>query len=59
VLLGALVALCGVVSLTSVVAAIGERFAGGLADGNAAAAAAAFDIVRAAKEEVTARVAAD
>jgi len=59
VLLGALVALCGVVSLTSLLAAIGERFAGDLADGNAAAAVAAFEIVRAPKEEVTARVAAD
>ena len=47
VLLGGLAALCGVVSLDSVVAAVRERFHGAVADGNAAAAAAAHAAVSA------------
>ena len=45
-LLGAFAAQTGVVSLGSVVRAIGERFAGPLGQGNAGAAAAAFALVR-------------
>lgn len=45
VLLGAFAALTGVVSLQSVIGAIGKRFKGKLADGNSAAAAAAYDFV--------------
>jgi len=47
VLLGAFAALTGVVSLQSVIDAIGKRFKGKLADGNSAAAAAAYDFVTA------------
>jgi pyruvate ferredoxin oxidoreductase gamma subunit len=47
VLLGGLAALCGVVSLDSVVAAVHERFAGAVADGNAAAATEAYRLVTA------------
>ncbi|MBI3686049.1 MAG: 2-oxoacid:acceptor oxidoreductase family protein [Actinobacteria bacterium] len=46
-LLGGFAALTGQVSIESVVAAIRERFAGAVADGNEAAARAAFDEVRA------------
>jgi pyruvate ferredoxin oxidoreductase gamma subunit len=45
-LLGGLAALTGVVSLESIVAAIKDRFAGKTGDGNAAAAAAAYELVR-------------
>jgi pyruvate ferredoxin oxidoreductase gamma subunit len=45
-LLGAFAALTGVVSLQSVAAAIGERFAGQIREGNIAAARAAHDLVR-------------
>jgi pyruvate ferredoxin oxidoreductase gamma subunit len=45
VLLGAFAALTRVVSLQSVIDAIGKRFKGKLADGNSAAASAAFDFV--------------
>ena len=45
-LLGGFAALTRVVSLEAVLAAIGEKFAGKVADGNAAAARAAFDFVR-------------
>jgi pyruvate ferredoxin oxidoreductase alpha subunit len=43
-LLGGFAAVSGVVSIESVVAAIGERFSGAVADGNAAAAREAFTI---------------
>lgn len=46
VMLGALAGLSGVVSIESVKAAISERFRGRVADGNNAAAAEAFEIVR-------------
>jgi pyruvate ferredoxin oxidoreductase gamma subunit len=45
VLLGAFAALTRVVSLASVIDAIGKRFKGGLAEGNSAAATAAFEFV--------------
>jgi pyruvate ferredoxin oxidoreductase gamma subunit len=45
-LLGGFAALTRVVSLEAVLAAIGEKFAGKVAAGNAAAARAAFDFVR-------------
>jgi len=45
VLLGGFAALSGVVSLESVRAAIGERFSGAVAEGNLAAASAAYRIV--------------
>ena len=45
-LLGGFAALTWAVSLDSVLAAINERFAGKVAEGNAAAARAAFDFVR-------------
>jgi pyruvate ferredoxin oxidoreductase gamma subunit len=44
-MLGGFAALTGMVSLDSVVAAINGRFAGAVAEGNAAAARAAFDFV--------------
>jgi pyruvate ferredoxin oxidoreductase gamma subunit len=50
-LLGGVAALCRLVSLASVQAAIRDRFPGAIADGNAAAAAAAYEIVRAAAKE--------
>jgi pyruvate ferredoxin oxidoreductase gamma subunit len=46
VLLGGFAALTGAVSLDAVVAAIRDRFTGKLADGNAAGAQRAFDMVR-------------
>ena len=46
-LLGGFAALTGLVSLESVAAAIRERFPGPVGDGNAAAAAAAYELVRA------------
>jgi pyruvate ferredoxin oxidoreductase gamma subunit len=49
-LLGAFAALTGAVTLASVIAAIRERFAGPLGEGNAAAARAAFDHARDALE---------
>jgi len=52
VLLGGFAALSGLVSLSSVIAAIAERFDGRVADGNIAAATAAFEFVRAEKEEL-------
>ncbi len=45
-LLGGFVALTGMVSLAGLDQAIGERFGGALADGNRAAARAAYDAVR-------------
>jgi pyruvate ferredoxin oxidoreductase gamma subunit len=45
-LLGGFAALSGLITIDSVTAAIRDRFTGALADGNAAAAAAAFDYVR-------------
>jgi pyruvate ferredoxin oxidoreductase gamma subunit len=51
-LLGGFAALCGVVSLKSVGWAIGERFSGAVATGNVAAAARAFEIVRAQIKEL-------
>lgn len=53
VLLGGFAALTYVVSLDSISAAIRERFAGAVADGNIAGAAAAFRRVRATRREVT------
>ena len=55
VLLGGLAALSGVVSLDAVVGAINERFKGPLAEGNAAAAAAAYNIVAEQQEGVASR----
>ena len=46
VLLGAFAALTSVISLTSVTAAIRERFTGTLAEGNVAGAERAFELVR-------------
>lgn len=54
-LLGGLAALCGRVSLGSVEAALRLRFSGAVADGNAAAAAAGYEIVAAELREVDAR----
>ena len=52
-LLGGFAALTWAVSLDSVLAAINERFAGKVAEGNAAAARAAFDFVRDEREALT------
>jgi pyruvate ferredoxin oxidoreductase gamma subunit len=52
VLLGGLAALTGVVALESVVSAIAERFEGKVAEGNAAAARAAFAFVVDEREEL-------
>ena len=46
VLLGAFAALAGVISLASVAAAIRDKFSGKVAEGNIAAASAAFDYVK-------------
>ena len=46
VLLGGFAAISGVVTLDAVAAAIGEKFKGKLADGNIAAASAAYDFVK-------------
>ena len=53
VLLGGFAALSGLVSIGSVAQAIREKFSGRLADGNVAAAEAAFEFVRAEMQEVT------
>ena len=53
VLVGGFAALSGLISLESVTAAIREKFHGRLGDGNAAAAAAAFELVRGQMKEVT------
>jgi len=52
-LLGGFAALTWVVSLDAVLAAINERFTGTVAEGNAAAARAAFDFVRDEREALT------
>ena len=52
VLLGGFAALSGLVSLASVTTAIGRRFAGRVAEGNIAAATAAYEFVRAEQEEL-------
>ena len=52
-LLGGFAALTGVVELRSVITAISGRFAGAKADGNIAAATAAYGFVRAEREELT------
>jgi len=52
VLLGGFAALSGVVSIDSVAAAIEDKFTGRLAEGNIAAARAAFDVVRKEMEEL-------
>ena len=52
-LLGGFAALTWAVSLDSVLAAINERFTGKVAEGNAAAARAAFDFVRDEREALT------
>ena len=53
VLLGGFAALSGLISIDSVAQAIREKFSGRLADGNVAAAEAAFEFVRAETQEVT------
>jgi pyruvate ferredoxin oxidoreductase gamma subunit len=53
VLVGGFAALSGLISLDSVAAAIRAKFRGGLGDGNAAAAAAAFELVKRETQEVT------
>jgi len=50
-LLGAFAALTGVITLPSVVAAIRERFAGAVGEGNAAAAEAAYELALGARKE--------
>ncbi len=52
-LLGGLAALTGVVSLAAVEAAIRDRFSGTVAEGNAAAASAAFDFVTSERKALT------
>jgi pyruvate ferredoxin oxidoreductase gamma subunit len=52
-MLAGLAAAAAVVSLDAVLAAIGERFAGQVATGNAAAARAAFEYVRAERRELS------
>jgi pyruvate ferredoxin oxidoreductase gamma subunit len=52
-MLGGLAALSGAVSLDAVLAAISERFTGKTADGNAAAARAAFEYVTAERKALT------
>ncbi|MDQ7910184.1 2-oxoacid:acceptor oxidoreductase family protein [Phytohabitans sp. ZYX-F-186] len=52
-LLGGFAALCALIRLESVTAAIRARFAGPLGDANAAAAAAAYDLVHAGRKEPT------
>ncbi len=52
-LLGGFAAISGLISLDAVIAAIGEKFAGKVADGNIAAATAAYEMVRGATREVT------
>ncbi|MGH3184107.1 MAG: 2-oxoacid:acceptor oxidoreductase family protein, partial [Streptosporangiaceae bacterium] len=52
-LLGGFAALTWAVSLDSVVAAIEDKFTGQVAAGNVAAARAAFDFVREAREALT------
>jgi len=58
-LLGGFAALTWAVSLESVLAAIGDRFTGAVAAGNAAAAQAAFDFVRDEREALTVRARSD
>jgi pyruvate ferredoxin oxidoreductase gamma subunit len=53
VLVGGFAALSGLISLDSVVAAIRQKFRGKLGDGNAAAAAAAYELVQRETKEVT------
>jgi pyruvate ferredoxin oxidoreductase gamma subunit len=53
VLVGGFAALSGLISLESVTEAIREKFPGKLGDGNAAAAAAAFELVQPEAKEVT------
>jgi pyruvate ferredoxin oxidoreductase gamma subunit len=52
-MLGGFAALTGMVSLEAVLAAINDRFAGAVADGNAQAARAAFDFVTDEREALT------
>ena len=58
-LLGGFAALTWAVSLDSVLAAINERFTGKVAEGNGAAARAAFDFVRDEREALTRKAKAD
>jgi pyruvate ferredoxin oxidoreductase gamma subunit len=58
-MLGGLAALAGPVSLDAVLAAIGERFTGKVAAGNAAAARAAFDYVTAVRTALQRKARAD
>ena len=53
-LLGAFAALCGLITLPSVVAAIGQKFQGAIAEKNIAAATEAFEIAGREKEAVDA-----
>jgi pyruvate ferredoxin oxidoreductase gamma subunit len=57
VLLGGLAALSDIVSIDAVVSAIRERFAGSVADGNAAAATAAYSVVAEGRKEVASHAA--
>ena len=50
-LLGGFAAISGVISLEAVIAAIRQKFTGKVADGNAAAATAAYEMVLEAKQE--------
>jgi pyruvate ferredoxin oxidoreductase gamma subunit len=52
-LLGGFAALCGLIRIESVTTAIRERFTGSLAEANAAAATATYDLVRAIRKEPT------
>jgi pyruvate ferredoxin oxidoreductase gamma subunit len=52
-LLGGFAGLSGLISIDSVAAAIGEKFSGRVAEGNVAAARAAFDLVRDEMRELT------
>ena len=58
-LLGGFTALTWAVSLDSVLAAINEKFTGKVAEGNAAAAAAAFNFVRDEREALSRKAGAD
>ena len=58
-MLGGFAALTWTVSLDSVLAAINEKFTGKVAEGNAAAARAAFDFVRDEREALTRKAGAD
>jgi pyruvate ferredoxin oxidoreductase gamma subunit len=52
-LLGGFAGLSGLISIDSVAEAIRDKFSGAVADGNVAAARAAFDLVREEMKELT------